>query len=252
MSSTSLRSKLTWFLSEFIVVVTGVLVALALNAWWQVRQDRSFELQYLQQLNREIEQTIDILEREDKASSGPHRALTMLVRSARMNPKPPRDSLVAWSLEAPNISQSNPILGTAEAIVASGDLRLISDDSLRLAIPAFLDAVKGRREDQQGFRRQFLDGVRDVSSLIDYMGLVQEVIPPSIVDSIATNNPLFALPAGGATRTHTTDIEEILSRPDAYALFSHMHILQQNLRGIRQKMLSEYRTMSVLVEKALP
>jgi hypothetical protein len=59
----------------------------------------------------------------------------MLVRSFRLNPPPPRDSLIAWSLAAPNVLITVPTIGTAETIVASGDLRLIRNDSLRLALP---------------------------------------------------------------------------------------------------------------------
>lgn len=54
--------RLRWFLSEFLVIVAGVLVALAVNAWWQGRQDRQVEIAYLQQLQLDLDasnQTLD-------------------------------------------------------------------------------------------------------------------------------------------------------------------------------------------------
>src|SRR5688572_25817782 len=41
------RARVRWFAAEFLVVVTGVLVALALQAWYEDRQDRDRETAYL-------------------------------------------------------------------------------------------------------------------------------------------------------------------------------------------------------------
>ena len=39
----SWRSGLRWFAAEFLVVVSGILVAIALQSWWNGRQDRATE-----------------------------------------------------------------------------------------------------------------------------------------------------------------------------------------------------------------
>ena len=48
------RRGVSWFLAEFLVVVAGVLVALAVSAWWQGRLDRQHETEYLQQLDADL------------------------------------------------------------------------------------------------------------------------------------------------------------------------------------------------------
>lgn len=247
----SWRTRVSWFLSEFIVVVTGVLVALALSAWWQAQQNRSFELQYLEQLHRDIENTIALIERHTQAEYESDRALSMLVRSFRMNPLPPRDSLVVWSFSAPNVIVTVPTIGTAESIVSSGDLRLIRNDSLRLALPTFLEANKSLRESMQLFGRQFVDGAREMMTHVDYYGLIQEVVPSSVIDSIAVADPMFALPSQATLRSVSGEITGILNSAEVYVLFSTMHMAQRNLTAMRRAMLSRNEAMQVLVVKAL-
>ena len=245
------RARLSWFLSEFIVVVTGVLVALALNAWWQTQQNRAFELQYLEQLYQDIENTIVSIERDTRAEYESDHALSMLVRSFRSDPPPPRDSLVAWSLAAPNLLVTVPTIGTAEALVSSGDLRLIRNDSLRLALPTYLESNKGFRGNMQLFGRQFVEGARDMMSYVDYYSLVQEVVPSVVLDSIAVSDPMFALPSGAVSRSLSGDISDILNRMEVYVLFSTMHTAQRNLTMTRQAMLSRNKAMQALVVQAL-
>lgn len=48
------KPKLRWFAAEIAVVVAGVLIALALNAWWQGRQDAASEEHYLALISRDL------------------------------------------------------------------------------------------------------------------------------------------------------------------------------------------------------
>ena len=250
MKKDSLNSKLTWFLGEFAVVVTGVLVALALNAWWQGRQDRSFERQYVDQLEQDIVQTIAGIEGASDADARSDRALTMLIRAYRTDPAPPRDSLLRWSINAPNVVLTAPILGTAETIVSSGDLRLIRDDSLRLSLPSFLESSKELAENMALFGRQFVDGARALTGHIDYYGVLQEALPKSLIDSLAIANPMFPLPADARMRQMSGDVAEILNSLEAYQTLSYMHTVQRNLDATRDAILDEHRTMLERVQVA--
>ena len=44
------RRKLHWFAAEILVVVAGILIALALNAWWEDRQAHALETRSLREL----------------------------------------------------------------------------------------------------------------------------------------------------------------------------------------------------------
>jgi hypothetical protein len=54
--------RLRWFGAEFLVVVSGVLVAIALNAWYQGRRDAATEATYLALLSRDVERTVTDLQ----------------------------------------------------------------------------------------------------------------------------------------------------------------------------------------------
>ena len=58
------RPGVRWFGAEFLVVVTGILVALALNAWWGSRQDAAREQAYVRQLRAELAVSVIQLGRE--------------------------------------------------------------------------------------------------------------------------------------------------------------------------------------------
>ena len=47
-------SKLRWLLSETLVVVLGVLIALGLNDYWISRQEQALELQYLKRIYQDV------------------------------------------------------------------------------------------------------------------------------------------------------------------------------------------------------
>lgn len=48
------RRSLRWFLAEFVVLVAGILVALAVSSWAQDRQDAKREQVYLRQLEVDL------------------------------------------------------------------------------------------------------------------------------------------------------------------------------------------------------
>ncbi len=55
------RPKLRWFAAEILIVVSGVLIALALNAWWQGTQKAASADSYLELIVRDLDQAADDL-----------------------------------------------------------------------------------------------------------------------------------------------------------------------------------------------
>lgn len=132
-------AALRWFGAEFLVVVTGVLVALALGAWWQERDNREREAAYLHQLAADLETT----ERALLSISEFHldRALASArVAQAYWKPSPPTLEALLDDLGAPFRSQrERPVMGTIDALIATGDLRLIRSDALRAELVAYAE-----------------------------------------------------------------------------------------------------------------
>jgi hypothetical protein len=121
-----------WFLAEFFVVLSGILVALIVNAWWEARADADREYTYLSIIAEELGETESNLQGEIEASELLFTRAQALVNSFYLVPEPPLDSLQLWWRFFHRDPQ--PTLGTLRALIETGDLRLVRDDSLRTAL----------------------------------------------------------------------------------------------------------------------
>jgi hypothetical protein len=142
-------------LREFAIIVAGVLCALAAQSWWQAREERGRERDYLRQLladTRENERRLDAAIAVDSAAgSSVSRLAGTLFGSA---PLPPPDTLAAWfRSEAFASSDFQPLSGSYGALLMAGDLRLIRNDSLR----ALLVSYAATLEHEQTMLGMFLE-----------------------------------------------------------------------------------------------
>ena len=130
---------------EVLVVVLGVVIGFQVTAWGQGRADRATEQTYLRQLAADLRETERDLARVDSLMAEAERSSISLAVALRLATPPSRDSLVFWSSQLISQQMPNPVTGTAEALVATGDLGLIRDDGLRSAISDYLETVAYRQ-----------------------------------------------------------------------------------------------------------
>ena len=132
-------ASLPWkrLLAELAVIVAGVLIALAADAWWEQRRERNEAEDYLQRLLVDFEATERRLHNTREADSKTLESVSGIVDRAYRGAFPPPDSL-----DLPTRFNSfEPLIGTLTALVESGDLRLIRSDSLRFELIAFLALI---------------------------------------------------------------------------------------------------------------
>jgi hypothetical protein len=135
-------SSLRWFLAEFLVVVAGILVALAVSSWAQGRADITREQSYLHQLladlttnERDLAEAVDFFDQRASASA------RVLHRFWQETPR--ADDAFVDDLSLPRTTRRfRPVLGTAEALISSGDLNLIRSDAVRAAILGYVESTK--------------------------------------------------------------------------------------------------------------
>jgi hypothetical protein len=140
-----------WFVAEFVVVVSGVLVALAVTSWAQDRRDVEREQAYLRQLHadlltneRLLAEAVDFSRQRATASA---RALHRFWGTA-----PPVDATLVDDLSLPRTTRRfRPVLGTAEALISSGELDLIRSDALRASLLNYVESTRTRLEDIQRY-----------------------------------------------------------------------------------------------------
>jgi len=161
------------FLFEFVVVVAGVLVALALNAWFQDRQDAKTEASYLARLSGDLERTIADLtvftafetrQIEDAA----------LVQRAIVELPPTEDTARLSDAMSHLVTRQTMVLknSTYLDLVNTGHLSLIQDATLRDAIVDFYQVTGQRFEVINRNNAYFVDQVYNTNVVMS--GLIQQ------------------------------------------------------------------------------
>jgi hypothetical protein len=124
------------------VVVSGVLVALALQAAYQARQDAAAEKAYLTQLTKDLRETGRTLQ-EALDQDIEHKTTNAELLAALYRPEPLElASARLWFKRSTGwFSDPRPVLGTIDTLIATGDIGLIRDPELRSRIMAYASLV---------------------------------------------------------------------------------------------------------------
>lgn len=131
--SSEKMSRIRSTVGEFGLIVAGVLVALLAESWWSERQDRFVEKQILVDAATEFRQNIEILDEDISANSEVYDYLL------RMEAMSDPELFALSDIEASDLlaienqfdSAFDPAIGSVDALVRGGDLRLITDYELR-------------------------------------------------------------------------------------------------------------------------
>lgn len=237
-----------WFAAEFLVVVTGVLVALAVQAWYQGISDRRNEHDYLRQLASDLRATETSMARVDSVSRRGEHAGTMLVRAFNDSTLS-RDSVLHWLAGMGGVTFRLPVMGTIEALIASGDLRLIRDDSLRAAIAAYLDETRSLTDLYGKAMERWYQGrgqLREFAEPFDAALLAGNLRRPGDV----RGNPLFDPHPDGSKRVaFGLDPQSFLRSRRAYAVLAEMNTAKSLLWTVRSDFAENATELRALVDR---
>jgi len=231
---------------EVLIVVLGVVIGFQVTGWGQARADRVKEQVYLRQLAADLRETerevseIDARERVvSKASASLHHAF--------YQPEPPSaDSLtdlirISYGFVAPQ-----PVLGTAEALIATGDISLVRDDSLRAAIIQYIDRSRSHLSSFSNQEDKWSAAVLRLWQRFDPMA-VSATMPEALLDSLARTD-LFYLPEGPRVAPAPIDREAFLSDTEARFSAYAMLLTKRNMLWFRAEMLEEASALREQVE----
>jgi hypothetical protein len=127
------------------VVVASILIAFSLDAWWSRRAEQRTETAHLRALRSDFEQNVSRLKvqigREERIAAASRRLL-LIAMSPTM--RSPDDSVSGLLGQVFNSGRFDPVMGAYEAVVNSGGLSQVHDDSLRLALADFASLLEGR------------------------------------------------------------------------------------------------------------
>jgi hypothetical protein len=167
---------------EILIVTIGILIAFALNAWWEAHKEARQEQAHLRALASDFEQNVsrlrELVEREDRIASGS----LELLRIAGGTQQPDADALNKMMGQVFSSTRFEPVMGAYEALVNSTGLTLIHDDKLRAALASFAAQVTAP------YMERFADELyfSFVQRFTGRLGIVGNVLPSPVArDSYA-------------------------------------------------------------------
>jgi len=239
----------SWFavVLELAIVVLGVVIGFQVTAWGQARADRAAEQTYLHQLAADLAETERRVLAVDSLNRAGGDALVKFIRAFAADSPPPTDSLLKWGWETDYIDIVTPVLGTGEALLSTGDIRLVRDDSLRSAIVAYLDEMRLFIDGNRAVNLVFLQRYEGFERQFDFSRAAAVVLSPAELDSLSRTNSLFAdAPTPGAFPY--PDPDRMLDNEELYFALRNLLDTRSDFLDISQRYLAAARSLTTLVE----
>jgi hypothetical protein len=143
-----MRARIAWERVgiEGLVIVVSILLALAVQAWWEGRQERRQEAAYLGALREELKETQGQLAELQQGLARNQHSHEQLVAQFPGNDLAPPDSLMLWLSSLSFPGRFNPPTAVLDDLASSGSIRLIRDDTTRLAIARYESLLRDFRD----------------------------------------------------------------------------------------------------------
>lgn len=200
-----------WFavVLEVMIVVLGVVIGFQVTAWGQARSDRAKEQEYLRQLVADLHETERHIEEVNAWVLPRETGAGELLRSFYQPSRPNPDTLLSYIIMSMGHWVVAPVVGTTEALVATGDLALIQSDSLRSAVTAYLRLISYEKELSSTTLERLVSSQETLSSGRDLSGDLATFL--NRLDLLSREDPLYPLPLGARRPADRLDVEAFLA-----------------------------------------
>jgi hypothetical protein len=234
---------------ELVIVVLGVVIGFQITAWGQARSDAAREAGYLEQIASDLAETERVMAEGNLGARDIERAIYLLERAFYTPERPPRDSLLVWLGNAAFGAPRRPVLGTVEALVSSGDLALVRNDSLRSALTQYLEDARSEIDTQARFERTRASAEEQLRRHADFSVPIKAVLPPEHIEG-ALGVPIgeTAYFDGPRRSPLPLNVDGFLSNGEARHAVEQLVLGTQNLRRGRGRMLRDATALRALVE----
>lgn len=180
--SSDWRRGTRWFLAEFLVVVTGVLCAFAVNGWAERQSEQRREVSYLVGLRSDFDTSRRDLGEVMALSTQSLASAEQLLRHTALGAgRVPVDSVLDAIRYLYAFNTFAPATGTYDNLILAGDLRFIRSAPLRTALAEWSGMLARNRVLEESMTEQFLIDSRyltDAVSLREVWRLEQEGFLP--------------------------------------------------------------------------
>jgi len=157
---------------EATAIVASILLAFAIDAWWQNRTDRFVEAQYLRAMRADLLRSLELLDENEATQRRQVGYLESLLLTNGDTPY--SDELRRWLDDGLfNVGTYQPQISALHELESSGQTQIIQNQDLRRALASV---------------RQRMNGLENVQS--DFQLSQQMLIDPFLVDNFNLSNLL--------------------------------------------------------------
>jgi hypothetical protein len=147
-----LAAERRWtLLIEAVAIVASILLAFSIDAWWDERADRSAERAAVDRLIAEYESNLSLLAVDEDTHQKALAATAQLLAMTGPDPQLLADTAAAGTIMVACLTNPkfSPAQGATDALIASGELRLIGDTQLQAMLTQWHAASEDVREWQE-------------------------------------------------------------------------------------------------------
>ena len=134
-----MRPRMPWgrLGAEGSVILVSILLAFAVQAWWEGRQEQRQEAEYLTALREELREGLSLLPEIEGTLARYRYRHEALIGQFHDTGEAPPDSLIFWMSALSWPVQFNPPTAVVNDLVSSGGIQLIKTDRVRLAVAEY-------------------------------------------------------------------------------------------------------------------
>ncbi|MFK7953575.1 MAG: DUF6090 family protein [Ekhidna sp.] len=147
---TTLKEKWPEYLLEILVLIIGIYGAFAMDNWNEERKDRQKEQQVLTELKAEYQSNLDQLDQKTNMRNQMLEAAHNIFRYIDSPSIAHRDSLMMFLFSISRDPTFDPIQND---LIASGNLRLLQNDSLRMMLSNWTTEVYQLQEIEREWQK---------------------------------------------------------------------------------------------------
>jgi hypothetical protein len=136
------RINIKYFVSELLIVVVGILIALSLNNWREDNSNKNKEQYYLNSLRTDFEQSLasltEILNQNRESDLAAKKVLAAIRKGYSSSAV---DTVEKAFPKLFGFNRFVPASGTYKEIISTGSLQILRDDELRIALSSWEDMI---------------------------------------------------------------------------------------------------------------
>lgn len=214
---------------EATAIVASILLAFAIDAWWQDRQDRSDEQEILAGMKAEFVANLDTLNRHLAYTQRDVQTLENIVTLIENNQSNNANSIVLETfIEMTTPATTDLRNGSLNALLNSGRLEILQSKKLRILLAAWDGVMREVWDDQANNAK-----------------MVSELFIPYFIQE---NYPLFSI---GESSGDSVDTDRILADETFLTLVKLRHATKSHLVGELEQAVTGATTIIAEIEKSL-